>query len=290
MEDPGYQIFTDATADLSVSMQEKIPNVQILPMQIEVDGVSYACRTQSDMPKFYDLLSAGKTVRTTQITPLVYREAFEKVLQAGKDILYLCFSSGLSGTYNSAMLCAEELMEEYPKRSIFCVDTRCASLGEGLLVYEAAHRQQEGMDIETLRDWVLEHRLQVCHWFTVDRFDELKRGGRVSAASAAVGHVLDIKPLLDVNEEGRLVVCKKPRGRRKAIGLQMEHMEQGWLPELSRTVIVGDANEAAGAQQLEQAVLASFPEAEIIRAPIGPVIGAHTGPGMLALIYWGNNR
>ena len=138
--------------------------------------------------------------------------------------------------------------------------------------------------------WVEENRLKICHWFTVDSFDHLKHGGRISAAAAAVGTMLQIKPLLHVDDEGKLRVAEKPRGRKQAIRTQIAHMKEGWTPEMGRLVVIGHGDCPEDAEQLRQAVLREFPDADIRTAYIGPIIGAHTGPGMLALIYWGANR
>ena len=208
----------------------------------------------------------------------------------GMDVLYLGFSSGMSGCMQSAGITAEELKEKYPERKIICIDTLCASVGEGFLVQEAAARQAEGMEIEELAQWVRENRLKVCHWFTVDTFDHLKHGGRVGAASAAVGTMLGIKPMLHVDGEGKLAVMEKPRGQRKAMDAQLKRMEAGWQPGLGRRVIIGHGDDLDKAKLLQEEVIRKFPNAQIQLAYIGPVIGAHTGPGMLALIYWGDNR
>ena len=226
----------------------------------------------------------------TQISPAVYLEYFEKWLSQGKDILSLCFSSGMSSTWQNAYICAEELKEKYPERKIICVDTLCASVGEGFIVREALRMQKEGMSMEKLQKWTEEHKLQVCHWFTVDMLDHLRHGGRISAASAAIGTVLNIKPLLHVAEDGTLKVMDKPRGQKKAFKLQMSKMEQGWLPELGKLVVIGHGDSMETALELKETVLSKYPDAEVRIADIGPVIGAHTGPGMLALIFWGTTR
>lgn len=240
--------------------------------------------------EFYALQKEGHFASTSQINPTVYLQYFEPCLREGKDILYLCFSSGMSGTIQSAKLCIEELRQEYPEQKILCVDTLCASVGEGFLVHEAAVKQAEGYDLEELSEWVIERRLQVCHWFTVDIFDHLRHGGRVSAASATVGTVLNIKPLLHVNEWGKLAVMEKPRGRRRAISAKLARMEAGWMRSLGNLVIVGHGDCPDGAELLKQEIAGRFPEADIRVLNIGPIIGAHTGPGMLAVIYWGTNR
>ncbi|MFR2496301.1 MAG: DegV family protein [Christensenellales bacterium] len=288
----GYKLFSDVTADVSEELMRGMPEVELVPMQVELGGENYIYGPGGDLTveHFYAEQRAGKFASTSQINPMVYRECFEKTLKAGEDILYLCFSSGLSSTLQSANLCAQELREEYPERKLIVVDTLCAAVGEAMLVREAARKQQEGLTIEELAAWVEENRLKICHWFTVDSFDHLKHGGRVSAAAAAVGTMLQIKPLLHVDEEGKLRVAEKPRGRKQAIRTQVAHMKEGWTPEMGKLVVIGHGDCPDDAEQLRQAVLKEFPDADIRVAYIGPVIGAHTGPGMLALIYWGTNR
>lgn len=288
----GYKLFSDVTADVSEELMRGMPEVELVPMQVELGGENYIYGPGGDLTveHFYAEQRAGKFASTSQINPMVYRECFEKTLKAGEDILYLCFSSGLSSTLQSANLCAQELREEYPERKLIVVDTLCAAVGEAMLVREAARKQQEGLTIEELAAWVEENRLKICHWFTVDSFDHLKHGGRVSAAAAAVGTMLQIKPLLHVDEEGKLRVAEKPRGRKQAIRTQVAHMKEGWTPEMGKLVVIGHGDYPDDVEQLRQAVLKEFPDADIRVAYIGPVIGAHTGPGMLALIYWGTNR
>lgn len=288
----GYKLFSDVTADVSEELMRGMPEVELVPMQVELGGENYIYGPGGDLnvEHFYAEQRAGKFASTSQINPMVYRECFEKTLKAGEDILYLCFSSGLSSTLQSANLCAQELREEYPERKLIVVDTLCAAVGEAMLVREAARKQQEGLTIEELAAWVEENRLKICHWFTVDSFDHLKHGGRVSAAAAAVGTMLQIKPLLHVDEEGKLRVAEKPRGRKQAIRTQVAHMKEGWTPEMGNLVVIGHGDCPDDVEQLRQAVLKEFPDADIRVAYIGPVIGAHTGPGMLALIYWGTNR
>ena len=287
-----YQIFTDATADCSPQWYKSLPPVGIVPMRVEIGGQEYLYGPDGtiSVQRFYDLQKAGNYASTSQITPTQYFQSFEPALKAGNDVLYLCFSSGMSGTFQSAQVCVEELREEYPDRNIVCLDTLCASVVEGFLVCKAARRQAEGYTLEELSRWVTLHRLEVCHWFTVDVFDHLRRGGRVPAGTAVFGTALQIKPLLHVNQDGELAVVEKPRGRKQAIKAQLAKMEQSWLPEMGKTVVVGHGACPDGARVLQDAVQDRFPEATVLTADIGPIIGAHTGPGMLALTYWGNAR
>lgn len=287
-----YQIFTDATADMNSEMQFGLPNIEVIPMEVVVGGTVYTYGPGGNLtPKrFYQMLREGAYANTTQIKPDTYREAFEPYLKEGIDVFYMGFSSGLSGTMNSAQVCARELEEEYPERKIVCLDTLCASVGEGFLVCEAAKRQATGMELDELVIWAATSCLDVCHWFAVDTFEHLRHGGRVSNAAAVAGSILNIKPLLHVDEEGKLKVVEKPRGTKRAMEAKLERMRQGWMPEKGELVVVGHADCIEKAESLCVHIEEEFPNAEIQIVDIGPVIGAHTGPGMLAVIYWGNNR
>lgn len=287
-----YQIITDATADLSDIVMKGLPYVDIIPMPVIIGEREYLYGPGGNISveEFYRLQKLGLFGSTSAVNPDTYMEHFEMYLKEGKDIIYLCFSSGLSSMIQSARLAIMDLSEKYPDRKIYCIDTLCASLGEGLLVIEAARKQQEGMTIDELKDWVNENHPNVCQWFSVDVFDHLQHGGRVSAVAAVAGSILQIKPLLHVDHEGNLSVTAKPRGRKKAVAMKLEQMENGWMPEISRTVIVGHGDCPEEAEQLKKEVKKRFKKAKIYIMDIGPVIGAHTGPGMLALVYWGNTR
>ena len=287
-----YQIFADATADLCPEMLEGLPPVRFIPMEVEIGGRRYTYGPGGNLTveEFYALQRAGNFANTTQISPGAFLPWFEPVLEAGQDLIYFPLTSGLSGTCQSAQVCVEDLRERYPERTILCVDTFCASVGQGFLIREIARKKAEGLTIGELDAWVRENSLKVCHWFTVDVFDHLRHGGRVSAAAAVLGTALQIKPMLHVNEEGRLEVVEKPRGRKRAVAAQMARMDAGWRPELGKLVVIGHGDDPEAAELLKGEVLAAHPDAEVYTAPIGPIIGAHTGPGMLALIYWGDNR
>ena len=287
-----YQIITDATADLNGELLAGLPEVKIIPMNVQVNGREYLFGPGGNIEcdEFYSYLRNGLFASTSQINPSTYREYFESVLKEDKDVLYLCFSSGMSKTIQSANMAIEELKEEYPDRKILCLDTLCAAVGEGLFVMEAARKQAQGMDIHSLYNWLEEHRLNLCHWVTVDTFDHLKHGGRVSATSAAMGTLLGIKPLIHVDENGKLVAMGKPRGKKKALEALLSNMEKGWMPEISKQVIIGHGDSLEVARELRDMIAVRFPEAEIYIAPIGPVIGAHAGPGVMTVFFWGNNH
>ena len=287
-----YKIFTDATADLNDELLRGLPQIEVIPMQITIGAETYIYGLNEGISaeEFYQKLRDGKYASTSQINPSIYSDYFSRALNDGFDVLYLSFSSELSSTYTSAELSRIELEEEYPDRKIICVDTLCAAVGEGLLVCEALRKQQEGMGVEELASWIEEHKLNVCHWFTVDTFEHLKNGGRVSAATAALGSTLNIKPLLHVTNEGTLQVKEKPRGRKQALKTQIRKLEDGWRPELGKQIIIGHGDSMDRAMEMKKLIYEKYPDAEIQIADIGAVIGSHVGPDVLALIYWGNNR
>lgn len=287
-----YRIFTDATADLNDELLRGLPDITVIPMEVMVgtEMYSYGLNEGITATEFYQKLRNGQYARTSQINPSIYNDYFSEALEEGLDVLYLSFSSAMSSTYTSAELSRIELEEEYPERKIICVDTLCAAVGEGFLVCEALKKQQEGMSIAELTKWIEKHRLNVCHWFTVDTFEHLKHGGRVSAATAAIGTTLNIKPLLHVTNEGTLQAKEKPRGRKQALKVQLKKLEEGWMPELGKKIIIGHGDSLDRATELKKLILEKHPEAEIQIADIGAVIGAHTGSEVIALIYWGNNR
>ena len=258
-----YQLYTDATADFCPEMAAPYAEIKVIPMELTVGEEPHTYGPGGDLTvkDFYEALRGGKFASTSQINPVVYEEAFRKILE-----------------------------EEFPERKIVCIDTLCASVGEGFLVREAARLQSEGLSMEELADWVMAHRLDICHWFTVDMFDHLRHGGRVSAAAAAIGTVLQIKPMLHVSNDGKLEVVEKPRGQKKAMAMQLDYMKKGWNPGISPLVLIGHGDCPEKAELLKSMVQKEFPNAEIFTTPIGPIIGSHTGPGMLALIYWGTNR
>lgn len=287
-----YQIFADATADLTGSFAEELSSVRVIPMQVEICGRNYTYGPGGDLtiPDFYKMQREGNFASTSQINPATYVQHFTPILQEGKDILYFSFSSGMSATYQSAQIAAQELQERFPERRILCVDTLGATFSEMVLIREAAAMQQNGADLEEVAAWAEDNRLKVCVWFVVDTFDHLHHGGRVSTAVAAVGTMLGIKPMLRIDENGRLENTDKPRGRKKAMMTLLSKLEQGWQPELSERITLVHADCPEAAEELKKQIAQRFPDAKIEIGQLGPVIGAHTGPGLLALIYWGNNR
>ncbi|MEH2939617.1 DegV family protein [Lawsonibacter sp. JLR.KK007] len=287
-----FVILTDSSADLSASMVQQL-DVQVLPLSFVLDGHTYHDHPDNrdmDPRLFYERLRNGDMATTSAVNVAQYTEALEPLLQAGQDVLILAFSSGLSTTYNSSLIAVEELQAKYPDRKLFTVDTLCASLGQGLLVWYAAQARARGGSIEEVRDWIEEHKLNLCHQFTVDDLYFLKRGGRISSATALVGSMLHIKPVLHVDNEGHLINTGKVRGRQAALKALVDRMEHTAIDSGSLTVFISHGDCLEDAQTVADMVKKRFGVQEVYINYVGPVIGAHSGPGTLALFYMGTDR
>ena len=286
-----FVIFTDSSADLSADMVQKL-DIQVLPLAFIIDEhtyYNYPDNREMDPHIFYDRLRGGELATTNAVNVAQYTEALEPLLQAGKDVLILAFSSGLSTTYNSSRLAVEELSAKYPDRKLYTVDTLCASLGQGLLVWYAARERERGRSIEEVRDWVEAHKLNLCHQFTVDDLHFLKRGGRISAATAVVGSMLQIKPVLHVDNEGHLINIGKARGRQASLKALVDKMEQTVIRD-DLTVFISHGDCLEDAQTVADMVKKRFGVEDVYINYVGPVIGAHSGPGTVALFYMGTER
>lgn len=286
-----YVIVCGATSDLPQQVALDF-GLEIIPMNVRVGEQDFSYHPDEkelSCKEFYEKLRAGEDSKTSQITPIVYKEVFEKFLQDGKDVLYIAFSSGLSGTYNSARLMVGELEEEYPERKIVCIDSLCASVGEGLLVYLAGRLQKEGKSFDEVVTWVQENRTRVCHWFAVDDLLHLKRGGRLNSLEAVVGTALKIKPVLSVDPEGKLKVVAKVRGTKKGVEYLKERLINDGINTKEQTVIVGHADAPEIAEQIKEQLLSEGLVKEAIISNVGPVIGTHVGGGMFALTFLGEN-
>ena len=234
---------------------------------------------------FYSQLRAGASTHTTQITPIVFMDYFEELIKSNLDILYISFHQDY-GTYNTTVGCRRP-RHKYPDRKIYSVDSKCASIGEGLLVLNSAMQKKKGLTIEELRDWVEDHKYDSRHWFTVRDLFHLKRGGRVSSIEAVVGTALRIRPILSTNEEGRLVVVSKIRGAKAEMDFLINKMTEEGEDLSSQIVIVGHGDNLEQAKQLEKQIRSMNIIKDVVIAQIGPIIGSHTGPDMLALVYMG---
>ena len=287
-----YVLITDSSADLSQEMVQEL-GVTVLPLSFTIQGKTYRNypdNREMDLPLFYDMLRAGELATTSAVNVAEYTQAVEPILQEGKDVLILAFSSGLSSTYQASVLAAGELREKYPDRKIYTVDTLCASLGQGLLVYLAVQEQRKGRSIEEVRDWAESTKLHLCHQFTVDDLHFLKRGGRISATTAVVGSMLQIKPVLHVDNEGRLINIGKARGRQASLKALVDKMEKTVTEEGKKTVFISHGDCRKDAVTVADMVRERFGTQDIRINFVGPVIGAHSGAGTLALFYLGTER
>ena len=287
-----FVILTDSSADLGADLVQQL-DVQVLPLSFTIQDITYhnyPDNHEMDPAAFYALLRKGEQATTSAINVAQYTEALEPLLQAGKDVLVLAFSSGLSATYNSSRLAVEELEEKYPDRKLYTVDTLCASLGQGLLVYLAVKEREKGKSIEEVRDWVEAHKLNLCHQFTVDDLHFLKRGGRISATTAVLGSMLQIKPVLHVDDEGHLINIAKARGRAASLKALVDKMEITAIDPKDQIVFISHGDCLADAEMVAQMVKDRMGVQQVYINYVGPVIGAHSGPGTLALFYVGTER
>ena len=285
-----YKIITDSCCDFTDAMCTEL-GLTYAPLVVSYNGESYSNFSEETAIKaFYNELRSGVTATTSAVNPDGWAQIMEPVLAEGQDVLAICFTSGMSTTYQSAVIAADELLEKYPGRKIHVVDSLCAALGQGLLIWYACRKRDEGCSLEDLTAWVEENKLHVCHWVTVDDLSHLKRGGRISATSAIVGTMLNIKPIIHVNDEGKLINVAKVRGRKTAIDYLANKLgEQGGSFENETCFIVhGDCE--ADAQLLANTVKEKYGVKHVHIGYLGPVIGAHTGPGVLALFFMGEHR
>ena len=287
-----YVIVTDSSCDLNQEMVDEI-GVRVLPLSFTIKDRSlrdYPDNRDMDPKEFYDLQREGEMANTAAVNLSQYEEFLTPLLEAGQDVLILAFSSGLSSTYQASQLAAQELSERYPDRKIYSVDTLSASLGQGLLVWHAAQKKKEGLSIEALRDWVKAHRLNMCHWFTVDDLQFLKRGGRVSAATALVGTMLKIKPVLHMDDEGHLINMSKARGRKASLDAMLDKVGELGVDLDKQTMFISHSDCEDDVRYLAGKLRELYHVPEIRWNYVGPVIGAHTGPGCVALFFLGRNR
>lgn len=284
-----FVITTDSTVDLPQEFyQEK--QIPVISLSYLIDGTSYEDIGGLTSKEIMDEIRNGAMPTTSQITPEKARVVFEPIIKEGKDILHIAFSSALSGSCNSAMIAAQELMEEYPEAKITVVDSLCASMGEGFLLYQAVALEEAGKNLEETTKWVEENKLHVCHDFTVNDLFHLYRGGRVSKTTAVLGSVINIKPVLHVDKEGRLISIGKARGRKKSLLSMIDRMgEKSVGYENPVTMIVhGDCQEDA--EYLARLMKERYGVKEVLINGIGAVIGSHVGPGVIGIFYMGERE
>lgn len=285
-----YQIITDSGCDLPAAMLAKL-NLRSVPLTVNFRGEAQPDSVEdAQVKELYNAMRGGEVATTSAVNPDGWVQVITPVLAAGKDALILAFSSGLSTTYQSAVIAAQELKETFPDRKILVVDTCAAALGEGLLVWHACRMRDSGLSLEELAVWVEEHKNHLAHWFTVDDLVYLKRGGRVSAATAVLGAMLNIKPVLHVDNEGHLISMVKVRGRKAAINTLVAKMGELAGSWDNHTVFICHADCIDDAEKLAAAVKEKYGVQEAFIGNLGAVIGSHAGPGTLALFFMANEK
>lgn len=287
-----FEIITDSGSNLTDTIiNDYAINIMSLTFRInEKEFISYSKDAKTNNKKYYEMMRQGEVIQTSQLNYEVCRQAFESILKEGKDILYIGFSSALSGTFNVSELVAKELQPVYPNRKIYTVDSLSASMGQGLIVFNAAELKKQGKSIEEIKQWIIDNRLRLCHYFTVDDLKYLKRGGRLSASKAMIGSLLNIKPVLHVNNEGKLVPISKAKGRRKSLEALLNEMTLKCIQPEEQLIFIAHGDCLDDANLLETMIREKFKVKNIIINEIDPVIGAHSGPGTIALFFFGNER
>ncbi len=286
-----FKIVTDSTADMPKSYYEE-HNVGLLHLSCIIDGVVYGKDNELSTEEFYAGLRGGKMPTTSQVNPEDAKEALLSYMEETKEILYLAFSSGLSGTFQSVHLAAEEIMEEDPEAKIIVIDTLCASAGEGLMLHTAVEMKNNGSTMQEIADFVESHALNLAHIFTVDDLFHLHRGGRVSKTTAIVGSVIGIKPLLHVDNEGHLVAVGKARGRKKSLLKLVDMMEErlGSYAGKQENVFISHGDCEEEAKFVGEKIKERCGAKNVLISCIGPVVGTHSGPGTIAVFFFADER
>ena len=291
MGDFNFIITTDTCCDLPKSYIKE-NGLDVVTLYYNMKGVAYGKDVELEVKAFYDMMRAGEMPTTMAANPEELREMFEKYLKAGKDVLHLAFSSELSSSYSNAAVVARELNEEYTDNKVVVIDTLSASLGQGLVIYKAVQLREDGWSIDEVARWVEENRLHFCHQFTVDDLNHLYRGGRVSKLTAVAGTLIQVKPILHVNDEGKLIPIGKVRGRKKSLMALVDYMERtiGSYRDKNDIVFISHGDALEEAEYVAGLVKERFGIENFLIHPVSPTIGAHSGPGTIALFYMGDRR
>lgn len=287
-----YVIMTDSCCDLPAQLAAEL-ELTVLPLTVNIDGRTFANLldgSEIGFHDYYDLLRAEKTGSTSAVNIGAFLAAMEPLLKEGKDILYIGFSSGLSATYSAGATAAEQLSEQYPERKIYAVDTLCASLGQGLLIWHTVQQRLQGKSIEEARDFAEANKLHLCHWYTVDDLQHLKRGGRISATTALLGTTLNIKPVMHMDNDGLLKPVDKVRGRKKALKALADKLHETAIDAASQPVFISHGDCQEDAEWLAEQIRQQSGVQTFVINYVGPVIGTHTGPGVIALFFLGQER
>ena len=284
-----YIITVNSTVDMPKEwLAER--GVPVIPLKYTMEGKTYTDMEGLTPKEFFGKLREGKMSVTSQVNPEEAKEMLEPFVKEGKDVLHLSFSSGLSGTANSMRMAAEELSEEYPERKILAVDTLCACMGEGLLLHKALQLKAAGKTMEEVAQWVEENKLKICHFFMVEDLNHLQKGGRISKTAAVLGTMVQIKPIIYLDNEGKLQIIKKERGRKKAMNKIVDMAIDACEGKMPDMVMIPHGNCPKDAEYVAELVRKKMGVTNIMMNDIGTVIGGHTGPGMVAVVCMGVHR
>lgn len=284
-------VMTDSCSDLPWDYVER-HRLPVVNLSYHFDGKDYLDDFGRSLSyqDFYQAVRQGAMPTTSQINVHTFVEVFREYAKQGKEVIYIGFSSALSGTYNSAVAAKEIVQAEYPQANIAVIDSRCASLGQGMLVYYALELRNQGAGFREIVQWVEEHKLKINHWFTVEDLNHLKRGGRLSGAAALMGTVLNVKPVLNVNDEGKLIPQAKVRGRAKSLKHLKEQLDERIVNPEEQVIFISHGDALGDAEALKEMILEDHQVKDIFISYIGPIIGSHSGPGTIALFFMGNSR
>lgn len=284
-------IITDSNCDLTAEYVKE-NNIQIIPFYFTLKGKEYEDNFGRSLgyKEFYAELAKGEMVTTAQITPFNFEEYFKKYISEEYSIIYIGFSSALSQTYNNVIMAREEILEENNCADITIIDTKSASAGQGLMVYKACEMLKQGKSKEEIVSWLEENKLNVNTWFTVDNLEHLKRGGRISATSAAIGTLLDVKPVLYVNNDGKLIPSRNVRGRKKSIRAMFEEFKDRVVNAEGQTIFINHGDCIEDADYLKNLLMDEVKVKNVVINYVGPVMGTHAGPGVLSVAFIGKLR
>lgn len=284
-------VMTDSCSDLPWDYVER-HRLPVVNLSYHFDGKDYLDDFGRSLSyqDFYQAVRQGAMPTTSQVNVHTFVEVFKDYARQGAEVVYIGFSSALSGTYGSAVAAREIVLEEYPRAKIAVIDSRCASLGQGMLVYHALELREQGAGFQEIVRWVEEHKLKINHWFTVEDLNHLKRGGRLSGAAALMGTVLNVKPVLNVNDEGKLIPKAKVRGRAKSLKYLKEQLDQRIINPEEQVIFISHGDALADAEALKEMILEDHQVKDVFISYIGPIIGSHSGPGTIALFFMGNGR
>jgi DegV family protein with EDD domain len=287
----GIVIVTDSNCDLPVDYISQ-NNVHVIPFTYVLNGINYTDDFGKSLSykEFYDGIRNGSMPTTAQITAYTFENEFRSFVSKGDSVIYIGFSSALSETFNGSVLARNEIMEANPEADITVIDSKSASVGQGLLVYYACEMLKQGKSKQEIVDWIESNKLKVNHWFTIDSLEHLKRGGRISATSAAIGGLLEVKPVLHVSNDGSLNVVKKIRGRKKSIRTLFEEFKTRVIKPEEQMIYIAHGDCIEDAEYLKFLILSEITPKDVIINNLGPIIGTHTGPGLVGIFFLGKER